>query len=554
MARRNAWVCLLAGAAACFGSMAACGGNGNPGETSSSTNEQNSDGGSGGNGQGGNAGGNGGAAGSGAGSIAFTDFAIETPDAKGPVVVAAVSELAADNSIALEQAFAAANNGGTVSIPPGTYAFTNNIDFSSGNNIVVEGNGARLVLTKGASLVVSNSSRLLFKDLIIDWDWKNYPLAYFAIVESKSATEMQLDFPLDATIPDILDWSNVEMIDPTTFAPAKGGVEWWYVNPAVQQKVDANSMRIAGLNGDLSLAVPGTALRIRQFNKANLGQHVWYLENASHTTFKNVQIYSGSYMGYVLTNNTHHILLDGCRIVPDPKAEGSKKILSAFADGLHIGHFTGYLGVINSEFSHQGDDALNIKQNVASRVTRTSDTTLFVETEQWFSPFAVGDVLELRRYADHSIIGATPPVTNVQWGGNAVTLSFGAALPMFSGSDNLAINQRFNTGQYFIRNNHFHHNRARGILPRLPNGIIAGNRIEGISMPGILFEFGRWDNVHAEGSFIDNLQVTNNTIVDTNLYGWYPAAISYRVNGVNYPDSSGFPTLFNNLTISDNTF
>jgi hypothetical protein len=269
--------------------------------------------------------------------------------------------------------------------------------------------------------------------------------------------------------------------------------------------------------------------------------------------FERVSIYSGSYMGYVLVNNTHHILLDDCRIVPDPEATGSKQILSTFADALHVGHFTGYLGVVNSEFSHQGDDALNIKQNVASRVTRAGDTTLYVETEQWFSPFEVGDTLELRYYADHGVIGVTPPVTNVQWAGNAVTLSFGSSLPAFTGPDVLAINERFNTGQYFIRNNHLHSNRARGILPRLPNGVIADNLIEESSMPGILFEFGRWDNTHAEGSFIDNLQIIDNTFVNTNLYGWYPSVITYRVNGVDYPDGSAFPQLFSNLTIRDNT-
>lgn len=402
--------------------------------------------------------------------------------------------------------------------------------------------------------MLQNSSQLLIKDLIIDWDWAKLPLAYLGVVKSNSGSEIQLDFPLDATIPNTLDWSNVEMIDPVTFVPVKGGSEWWYVNPGVQQKISANSLRIAGFNGNLSAAVPGTALRIRQYGNANVSQHVWYLDNISHTVFKNVQIYSGSYMGYVLTNNTHHLLLDGCRIVPDPEATGSKRILSTFADGLHIAHFTGYLGVINSEFSHQGDDALNIKQNVASKVTRTSNTTLFIQTEQWFSPYAVGDILELRNYGDHSVIGTTPPVTNVQWGGNAVTLSFAATLPAFGGSDILAINKRFNTGQYFVRNNHFHDNRARGILPKLPNGVIDGNRIEGNSMPGILFEFGRWDNIHAEGSFIDNLQITNNTIVNTNLYGWYPAAITYRVNGMNYVDATAFPQLFSNLKIQDNTF
>jgi len=553
----------LTGAISCVGVMAACGGNGNTPTSSSSTGNENPDGGSGGGSSGstggaagnGGTGGNGGnGTGAGSGTITFSDFTIESPDATGTVVVAGLSEAAADNSVALEQAFAAANNGGTVSIPPGKYAFTNNIDLSNGNNILVEGNGARLVLTKGASLFVQNSSRLRLKDLIIDWDWKNKPLAYFAVVKSNAGGEIQLEFPLDTTIPDTLDWSNVEMIDPVNYAPVKGGSEWWYVNPGGQQKLDAKTMRIWGFNGDLSAAVPGTALRIRQYNNANLGQHVWYLDNASHTVFDHVQIYSGSYMGYVLTNNTHHILLDGCRIVPDPEATGSKKILSTFADGFHIGHFTGYLGVINSEFSHQGDDALNIKQNVASKVTRTSDTTLFIETEQWFAPFAVGDTLELRRYADHTVIGTTPPVTNVQWGGNTVTLSFGATLPAFTGSDNLAINKRFNTGQYFVRNNHFHHNRARGILPKLPNGVIDGNLIEGNSMPGILFEFGRWDNIHAEGSFIDNVKITNNTIVNTNLYGWYPAAITYRVNGVNYVDATAFPQLFSNLTIQDNTF
>ncbi len=562
MKQRNAWLFLLAGAVSCAGAMVACGGNGNTPTGSSSTGENPTGGnggnggnvGNGGNGNGGNGGGNGGSAGTGAGGVTFSDFVIESPDASGAVVVANVSENAADNSVALEQAFASANNGGTVSIPPGTYKFTDNINFSKGKNILIEGNGAKLVLTKGASLMVDNSSQLRFKDLIVDWDWNNKPLAYFALVKSNAGSEIQLEFPLDATIPNTLDFSNVEMIDPVTFAPVKGGAEWWYVNPGVQQKLDAKTMRIAGFNGNLSPAVPGTGLRIRQYNNANTGQHVWYLDNVSHTVFDHVQIYSGSYMGYVLTNNTHHILLDGCRIVPDPQATDSKKILSTFADGLHIGHFTGYLGVVNSEFSHQGDDALNIKQNVASRVTRTSDTTLFVEVEQWFSPYAVGDVLELRRYADHSVIGATPPVTNVQWGGNAVTLSFGAALPAFAGSDNLAINKRFNTGQYFIRNNHFHHNRARGVLPKLPNGIIDGNLIEGNSMPGILFEFGRWDNIHAEGSFIDNLQITNNTIVNTNQYGWYPAAITYRVNGMNYVDTTAFPQLFSNLTISNNTF
>lgn len=538
MNERSTWHLLLAGAVSCAGVLAACGGGGDTPTDSSSTGGQSSATGDG--------------TDTGPAPAAFDDFVIDAPDGSGPVVVADLSELAADNSVALEQAFAAANNGGTVSIPPGTYAFSDIVDLSNGNNVIIEGNGARLVLSKGASLVVRDSSRLLFKDVIIDWDWDSHPLAYLAVVASNSGGEVLLDFPLDATIPDILDWWNVEMIDPVTFAPVKGGTEWWQLNPAVQQKTGANALRISGFNGDLGAAAPGTALRIRQLANAQADKHVWYLENVSHTIFDRVQIYSGSYMGYVLANNTHHILLDGCRIAPDPEATGSKRILSTFADALHVGHFTGYLGVINSEFSHQGDDALNIKQNVASRVTRINDTTLFIETEQWFSPFEVGDTLQLRNYADHSVIGTTPPVTGLQWFGNTVNLSFGAPLPTFTGPDILAINERFNTGQYFIRNNHFHSNRARGILPRLPNGVIDGNIIEELSMPGILFEFGRWDSTHAEGSFVDNLQITNNTFVNTNLYGWYPAVITYRVNGVDYPDASSLPQLFSNLTIRDN--
>ncbi len=555
MRRRIERHILRPGAVSCLGLLAACGGTGDTttigsasdttsdvtGDTTSgtSTGEQGSDA--------------GGEPDADTESEAFDDFVIDTPDGSGPVVVAALSESAADNSVALEQAFMAANNGGTLSIPAGTYAFTDNVNLSQGNNIIIEGNGARLVLTKGASLLVDNSSRLRFEDLILDWDWDSRPLAYFAVVESNTGSEIRLDFPLDATIPDAIDWWNVEMIDPATFAPVAGGTEWWQLSPALQQKTGAASLSISGFNGDLSAAVPGTALRIRQLANAQSDQHVWYLDNVSHTVFERVSIYSGSYMGYVLVNNTHHILLDDCRIVPDPEATGSKQILSTFADALHVGHFTGYLGVVNSEFSHQGDDALNIKQNVASRVTRAGDTTLYVETEQWFSPFEVGDTLELRYYADHGVIGVTPPVTNVQWAGNAVTLSFGSSLPAFTGPDVLAINERFNTGQYFIRNNHLHSNRARGILPRLPNGVIADNLIEESSMPGILFEFGRWDNTHAEGSFIDNLQIIDNTFVNTNLYGWYPSVITYRVNGVDYPDGSAFPQLFSNLTIRDNT-
>jgi hypothetical protein len=112
---------LRPGAVSCLGLLAACGGTGDTttigsasdttsdvtGDTTSgtSTGEQGSDA--------------GGEPDADTESEAFDDFVIDTPDGSGPVVVAALSESAADNSVALEQAFMAANNGVRSASRPG---------------------------------------------------------------------------------------------------------------------------------------------------------------------------------------------------------------------------------------------------------------------------------------------------------------------------------------------------------------------------------------------------------------------------------------------------
>lgn len=375
-----------------------------------------------------------------------------------------------DNANILRQAINNASPGDILSLPPGTFKFyrsgnaTIEIKNKSDLTIVGQGDGSGSGLTElvfhygtqdhQAVFRVENSQRIWLKDFAIDWAWEIDPLAYYAEVTQKGSNHINVRFP-DPITPGEVDWNNVEQISPAPgFGPAANGVEVWGVNPTSVTQVWPRVLRVEGASGLKNFSV-GDWVRIRQHDHE--GNHVWVLMDAGHIVFEHITIYSGTLMGWNIRGESNSIKLDYARIVPKPG-----RPLSTYADGLRIGQFTGNLEVQNCEFSHQGDDALNIKQNVSVGARRD-------------------------------------------------TLVFASDLPSFSGTDFTLINERYVVGNYIIADNYFHSSRARGILPKLPNGTVTGNLVENTMGPAVFFSLGVWNGTDGEGAYVEDVDISSNT-------------------------------------------
>jgi hypothetical protein len=200
-------------------------------------------------------------------------------------------------------------------------------------------------------------------------------------------------------------------------------------------------------------------------------------------TVEDITVYHTPGMG-LTAGQCHNMNIRRFNVLIKP---GTRRMISANADGSHFGGCTGLIRIEDCIFDGQGDDAINAKAGLYLGVTEKLDarTVLAKHNLDMLDPRDPGDVMEL-----------TPPDTLIPYGtatvascmvledGKTHRLVFEEDLPERLALGDLLGNAT-RCASFEIRNCTFSRNRARGILMQTRGAVVEDCTFKDITSGGI---------------------------------------------------------------------
>lgn len=467
-------------------------------------------------------------------------------------------------------------------LPKGTYHFkadtSSSIDLSDMHNFTLDGQGSEFIFETVASYItLTNSHRILIKNLSLDWNWETAPLASIGVINNiaKDGSYIDCIFPEYDCVEENMEFSIVGPFDPVRYLPGcPGGIEFRpYKNthilksedPESDQKMLALVRELDNIFEKKQEKISSNILRFYtvspEFTKNNfhLGdafrfRHYEYdikavmITDSTNITLDRITLYSAPGSGFVGNGDIEGIHFKSCRVTLKP---GTLRSITTATDCLHVRNSKGHFIIEDCDFGFAGDDCINIHDNSSMGITVLDSHTLLAQRVSKDAVlFEEGYEVELRN-PDFTPVGFSSRLTLVEYQEENRTckLSFEAPLPLNLSKDTILWNRRFDSSCYLIRNCRFTNNRARGILLQSSDGIVENNVFENIQGAAIQIETGcesRW----SEGHGVENLIIRNNVIRHCDLNAWQMAVIYM---GVYLPDGRCDYPVFKNIHINSNT-
>ena len=381
-----------------------------------------------------------------------------------------------------------------------------------------DGSGSTLVYRKnyGGNFNITNCRRMVFKNLKMDWDWENDPIASLVEVvkierEGDSYFDAKFldyeDFPNKNSRIAILtgyDKENSHINAPGHFTrvleltKGKGITRREWVAP--------NILRVYYSKNDLAPFKVGQHFVFAHYY---YDMHGFFLRSNEHLSIENVEILSCAGHAFAVAGTQKYWQLKNVKIgIP----QGSKaRYLSCAGDHLHIAYSAGYFKMLSCDFSGGNDDCLNAHDcsiyarpvsggSAGANVLRTLST-------RNVSEFYVGDEIELRN-DDYSPTGFAAKIVSVKWpsgGSGACDIAFDKSLPKPSGDGFVLFNRRYGTKNIIIRDCNFHDTKARAILMLGSDVTIERCRFANLAGMAVKVETGYTFNSWCEGYGADNI-------------------------------------------------
>lgn len=481
-----------------------------------------------------------------------TEFEIKLPEFGINIIDAAEFGMdpgKASNSSALAYAFqyCAKNPNTKLNIKKGVYKFesTQTIQLSFAKNIMIDGNGSEFIFSNAGYLKFYNCDIVQIQNLTIDWDWEKERLASVGKVVgiAPDRSFFDFEFPEIINVSTSMKWETMNQCDPVAYSPGtEGGREYWK-ELLTFDKVE----KIA--NNRLRVYPSGDGLRPLKINETFIIRHFTYggvvfdLDNSSNVSIKGVTIYSAPATGFYVHGGSNHYQLFNCKIILKPD---TNRHITTTVDALHISNTKGYMRVENCEFSYSGDDCMNINDDVATLLELIDSDTCTASNSM---SYKVGDTIRFRRN-DFTLIDFEAKIINIfDPSVSGIDIQFNKKLPAEIVKGAILSNMSYDSGNYVIRGNYFHENRARGLLLRANNGLVENNRLYKTQGAAILIQIDiapLW----SEGTGIENLMVRNNIIDTCNVNDW-GALVEF---GVNISGKIPAQPVFKNITFEKNQF
>ena len=438
-------------------------------------------------------------------------------------------------------------------IDKGTYYFksTNGLDANNCTDLLIEGSGATFIFSStGYKFFIRNSDCVEIRNLNFDWNWAESPLASVVTVRNSNPDTHTLDLVFkDAEYCDEnVTLSAITICDHETYTfGAKGTTKenYLYQDPTrikSVQKISDNTLRVTH-NGCLDgfennetyilrhYVYDGTVFNLRDYSK--------------NSTFDNVNIYGSSGMAYICEGNSSHFQIINSFIGINPDYKDSRCV-SLTADAIHIVNTNGCFNISDCDISAMGDDAINVHDGLGYVSAVNGNTLTLIASAMRLE---AGDILSFKnnKFENNGLTARIVSVKDIDWITKEVVVD---ALPESVTAGWTAYSMECNSGNYVIRNNYFHENRARGLLLQSSNGLCENNRFYKTMAQAIKVVMDIEPALWQEGTGVDNLIIRGNTFEKCNYSDWG----SVIEIGTNIAGRSAETAVFTNVEITSNSF
>ncbi|MBR4051133.1 MAG: hypothetical protein IKK09_11600 [Clostridia bacterium] len=438
-------------------------------------------------------------------------------------------------------------------IDKGTYYFRslNGLDANNCTDLLIEGSDATFVFSStGYKFFIRNSDCIEIRNLNFDWNWAESPLASVVTVQNcnPDANTIDLVFKNAEYCSESNRLMAITQCDPETYtfgAKCSSKEIYLYQDPNTVksvEKINDNTLRVTH-NGCMDnfensetyilrhYVYDGTIFSIRDYSK--------------NVTFDNVSIYGSSGMAYICEGNSSHFQIINSFIGVNPEYK-EKRCVSLTADAIHIVNTDGCFNISGCDISGMGDDAVNVHDGLGYVSAVNGNTLTLIASAMRLE---AGDTLAFKndKFENTDLTANIVSVKDLDWITKEVVVE---ALPESVKEGWTAYNTECNSGNYVIRNNYFHENRARGLLLQSSNGLCENNRFYKTMAQAIKVVMDIEPTLWQEGTGVDNLIIRNNTFEKCNYSDWG----SVIEIGTNIAGKSAENAVFTNVEITSNTF
>lgn len=459
----------------------------------------------------------------------------------------------ADNFPSLKAAvnFCKSNPGTKLLFEKGTYYLNNtsSVSLNGLKDIMIDGGGATLIFSQvNIGFEISGCDCVEFRNIRFDWDWDKRPLSHIAVVRNASSGELDFVFPEDNNVDEKMIISAVSQCDPETLtygAKYSNKEVYVYMDPSQIESVTktaGNTLHIRH-NGCFNNFKNGDTFIIRHY----VYDTTFAVINgeSKNITFDGVSLFGYPGAGFYAGDKANHFQIINSFIGTDP--DGTHHT-SLGADAIHIVNTNGCFNISGCDISGQGDDALNVHDGLGCIDSISGNTAMMTGNAILIRP---GTRLGFRdeKFNETDI---TAVVESYEYNGAStqykLNLNDGAAAKLKEGY--IVYSLDIDSGNYAVRNNYFHENRARGLLLQSSNGICENNRFYKTEMQAIKIIMDISHGLWYEGTGVDRLTVRNNTFEMCD----YISTGEVITVGTNIDGRSAVSQPFSNIVISGNTF
>jgi len=287
-------------------------------------------------------------------------------------------------------------------------------------------------------------------------------------------------------------------------------------------------------------------------NKVNIA-FSYYTYNTFHFTecntvkMENITVHSSVSMAFVGLK-CQEIYVNRLRIqVP----EGSNRLMTANADGLHIEQGQGKVVVTNSLIEYNQDDAINIKAGYWYEFSSfdyiTNSITISKKTESILAPNP-GDKIEIYDSSTFEY-KASLTVESVVGNGEMYTIKIREPIiPLNMETWGSCVATNVSTATFVFKNNIVRNKRNRGVLCQVRGAVIENNSFINVAHGGIMTH-SVLDGFN-EATIPSNITIRNNKLINNNYeFGLEGDIVAYTASVMSGSAPAG---TVKNITIENN--
>ncbi len=439
-------------------------------------------------------------------------------------------------------------------IPHGRYVFNDpeiltrpgaHFPMADMSDLVIEGSGSELIFHHIRPVMTfSRCQRMTVRNFSVDWDIDLAAPGRIKTLKGVKVLEIPKEFPFK-------DGDKIGAVTEYDLKELR-----WKMNPVeVYQPADARLIEPQTWSSEGFQKFPdGSTVVVRKY-VYDAHAFVFNGPGTGHLAFEDLTIYACPGMAFSGAWCDRGFRFTRCKI---QRRADPRRLISATADGIWFGGAQGDILIEDCDFSHQGDDSVNLHGAWVTVASRPDGKTLEL-VYKWAAcpPFVIGEELKLRRAADLSLIQHAKIIAVDRESPDSktckVTLDTELSAELVPGD--FVENTARACENFLIRNNHFHDHRARGLLIQASNGLVENNRISHVMCAAMqLTTDARYWH---EGFVCENVIIRSNTMEGCNYANWDRHATGRHLACLNVvaDTASGLSSapIHRNILIENNT-